>query len=215
MWIAGTSTEKEWSTLQALLESKPTTDLWKSAYDEFYQRRIETRYLKPMAAIEAIDADEGEGFAIAALFCSLIEFLETCEQGHNYKHKADPNLTPTKFEYRSSQGRGYFESFLRDREPFKTRFPSGLIGSFYTDVRCGLLHEARTQGGWVVTTRPSGGNLVSQVGGKIRLFRNELKPALEDYFNDYRARLLADPAPLSHSETQKAFIRKFAHLCVP
>lgn len=212
MWVAGTNTDKDWFALQAQLESKPTTALWEAAYEKFYKLRIETRYLKPMAAIKAIDADEGEGFAIAALFCTLIEFLETCEQGHNFKSNADPALTATKFEYRSRQGRGYFESFLRDREPFKTRFPSALIGEFYTHVRCGLLHEAKTEGGWVVVTLPSGGALVSEVGGKKRLFRDELKPALEEYFENYRKRLIADPAPLLHSETQKAFIRKFAHL---
>jgi hypothetical protein len=85
--------------------------------------------------------------------------------------------------------------------------PSTLVDSFYQDVRCGLLHEARTKGGWYISTAPSSGVLISQKGGKITLFRDRLIPALETYFLDYRSRLLVNLG------TQEAFIRKFDHLC--
>jgi hypothetical protein len=81
MKIAGKNTDKQWFALKARLQSKPSQDLWDSAYRSFYRERIDTRYLRPIASIP--DTQNGEGFAIATLFCSLIEFLESCERGHN------------------------------------------------------------------------------------------------------------------------------------
>ena len=211
MWIAGTKTEQHWAVLSQQLQTHPTDALWQTAFDEFFMVRIQTRYLNPIAAIESLEKEDGEGFSIVALFCTLIEFLETCEQGHNFRKGADRNLTAQTFEYGLSQGRGYFEHFLKTKEPFKTIFPEALVSSFYADVRCGLLHEARTQGGWVISTRLSDGHLVRKVGNKVRLYRNELKPAFDIYFADYRARLLADVT----GDLKRAFVRKFDHLAVP
>jgi hypothetical protein len=55
--IAGQHTVKQWKTLKAQLDSNPRT----------IQKHLPN--------------DLGEGFAIAALFCSLVEFLESTEQG--------------------------------------------------------------------------------------------------------------------------------------
>jgi len=170
--------------------------------------RIDTRYLQPIDSIKQHDTQCGEGFAIAALFCSLIEFLESCERGDNFHFVGKSNYELQSNEYNEREASGYFKDFLMTRTPFNTFFiPSTLVDSFYQDVRCGLLHEARTKGGWYISTAQSNGALVSQKGGKITLFRNELIPALETYFLDYRSRLLVEPG------TQQAFIRKFDHLC--
>lgn len=207
MRIAGKHTAKQWMALKKRLQSKPNQRLWDSAFRRFYRMRIDTRYLHPIASIQRDDTESGEGFAIAALFCSLIEFLESCERGDNFhfigrtKDKRQPN------EYNEHQASSYFKDFLKTRKPFDTLIPSALVDSFYQDVRCGLLHEARTKGGWFISTAASGGALISKKGGQITLFRNRLIPALEAYFVEYRKRLLSD------SSTQQAFIRKFDHLC--
>ncbi len=195
--------------LKKRLQSNPTQRLWDSAFHRFYRTRIDTRYLHPIASIQQDDTQLGEGFAIAALFCTLIEFLESCERGDNFRFigRTGTKLQPN--EYNERQASSYFKDFLRTRKPFNTLIPSTLVDSFYQNVRCGLLHEARTKGGWVISTRASGGALISQKGGQITLFRNQLIPALETYFLEYRKRLLTNPT------TQQAFIRKFDHLCVP
>jgi hypothetical protein len=203
--IAGKNTDKQWFGLKSRLQSKPSRRLWDSAFRRFYRKRIDTRYLDPIASIR--DTQRGEGFAIAALFCSLIEFLESCERGHNFRLGSTAQLLAN--EYNQSQASGYFKSFLKTREPFKTLIPSAFVDSFYRDVRCGLLHEARTKGSWFISSAPSAGALVSQSGRRITLFRRQLVPALETYFVDYRNRLLTNTA------TQEAFIRKFDHLCTP
>jgi hypothetical protein len=204
MRIAGTRTDAEWHALKAKLVQQPTdAALWNQAFEEFYMTRIDTRYLKPINAIEGLKTDNGEGFAIATLFCSLIEFLEACEQGLIYVW---PNPDTNNKEYKDS-GPVFRAFFLRT--PFNTLVDPALRDGVWRGLRCGLLHEAQTKGGWYLSTEPSGGKLVEQKAGKIVLFRNELRPAFEKYFADYRTRLLSSP------DTQAAFIRKWEHLCQP
>ena len=205
MKIAGKNTDKHWSKLKARLQSKPSLELWDSAFHNFYRERIDTRYLHPIASIP--DKQNGEGFAIVALFCSLIEFLESCEKGHNF-HLV-PKAQLLQYEYGQREASQYFKDFLRTREPFKTLIPTALVDSFYSDVRCGLLHEARTKGTWFISSASPAGILVSQNSGQITLFRRQLVPSLEAYFVDYRNRLLND------AKTQQAFIRKFDYLSMP
>ncbi len=205
MKIAGKNTDEQWFALKARLQSTPSQALWDSAFSRFYRKRIDTRYLNPIASIR--DTQSGEGFAIAALFCSLIEFLESCERGYNFRFAPAAQLLP--HEYNQNQASGYFKDFLRDREPFKTLVPAALVDSFYRDVRCGLLHEARTKGTWSISSASSAGILVSQSATRITLFRRQLVPSLETYFADYRNRLLKNP------NIQEAFIRKFDFLCTP
>jgi hypothetical protein len=209
MRIAGEQTDRDWASLKTRLQTSPTSRLWASAFRRFHRARIDTRYLGPIASIQKHDQQVGEGFAIVALFCALLEYLESCERGYNFRFVPNRNTTLQPYEYNQYQAAGYFKDFLRTRMPFNTLVPAALVDSFYRDVRCGLLHEARTNGGWTISTKPSRGQLVSQHGGQITLFRNELVPALEKYLADYRRRLLID------HNTQAAFIRKFDHLCVP
>ena len=206
MKIAGKNMDKQWFALKARLQSNPSQDLWDSAYHRFYRERINTRYLHPIASIS--DTQSGEGFAIVALFCSLIEFLESCEKGDNFRFTSSGvQLLPN--EYNQTQAKSYFKDFLKTRDPFKTLIPLALVDSFYNDVRCGLFHEARTKGTWVISSRSSKGKLVSQSGGQIILFRRQLIPALEEYFVEYHKRLL------TNTDTQAALIRKFDFLCTP
>ena len=207
MRIAGRQTDKQWLAVKTRLQSKPTKPLWNSAFRRFYRARMDTRYLDPMASIVARDTQRGEGFAIVTLFCSLVEFLESCERGDNFHFIGDTKAALQPNEYSERRASRYFKDFLRTRQPFNTLIPATLVDSFYRDVRCSLFHEARTKGGWVISTAAGGGALIAQEGGQITLFRNQLVPALEKYVHDYRHRLMTNPA------TQQAFIRKFDHLC--
>ena len=209
MKIAGRETHANWGVLKARLQSAPTSQLWASAFHRFYRARIETRYLTPIALIEKDGAHLGEGFAIVALFCTLVEYLESVERGDNFRFVGSTKVALGSHEYSERQAKTYFKDFLRTRAPFNSLVPASLIDSFYQDVRCGLLHEAQTKGGWIISANGPKGRLVTQQGGAIKLFRNQLVPAVETYVTDYKQRLLTDP------NTQAAFIRKFDHLCVP
>lgn len=207
MRIAGGFTDQHWGMFKKRLSLEPSRSLWEKAFCQYYRTRINTRYLNPIDSIRRHDTKNGEGFAIVALFCSLIEFLESCEQGCNFRFVGSSKARLQPFEYNEHQASGYFKGFLRTRKPFDELVPPALVDSFYQDVRCGLLHETRTKGGWFISTAQSNGVLISQESEKITLFRNQLISAFNTYFDDYRFRLLDD-----HS-TQEAFIRKFDFLC--
>jgi hypothetical protein len=207
MRIAGRRTDQQWATLKDSLLLEPSLSLWEKAFEQYYRTRINTRYLNPIDSIRRHDTKNGEGFAIVALFCSLLEFLESCERGENFHFIGRSNEVLQPYEYNERQASSYFKDFLRTKKPFDRLVPPELIDSFYKDVRCGLLHEARTKGSWYISTAKSNGILISQESEKITLYRNQLIPALEIYFDDYRSRLLNNPS------TQEAFIRKFDFLC--
>lgn len=205
MNIAGIRSDADWKTREAELLKAGTPELWGKTFDEFLIERVRTRYLEPMRAIAKIGTDEGEGFAIVALFCTLIEFLEGCEQGMNFDKKAKPG-EPNKYglDPNGITGRKLFSDFLK-REPLKS-----LLGTssptFYADVRCGLLHEARTCGGWKVRTCGPENVLVEVQGADTILYRDQLESVLNRYFADYRARLVSEKG------LQDNFIIKWNHL---
>lgn len=188
-----------------MLKSNPTTRLWNFAFEKYFLARIETRYLQPIRSILRDDNYVGAGFSIVALFCTLVEFLESCEQGHNF-HIPKTLGKKVPYKYGPKKAGTYFKAFFVRRIPFKNLVPSDLVDSLYFDVRCGLLHEARTKGGWMVSARHSLGALVERDGAKVILYRSQIVPALDLYFADYQRRLL------EKKRTQAAFLRKFDHL---
>lgn len=147
--IAGDLTIGDWFRLKQSLECNPGKDsLWCDAYS-FFEKRINTRYLKPIEAIERDSDIEGEGFAITAIICSLIEALETFRLGKVYRRASKGNPLDETKEYFKSQP--IFEDFLKNREPFKAHFSVGdLATNFYENVRCAVLHEAATRSGWTI-----------------------------------------------------------------
>jgi len=208
MRIAGTLTDVSWCARkkELLIDSSPA--MWEKTFDEFLHQRIQTRYLDPIKAIDKINKDRGEGFSVVALFCTLFEFLEGCECGLNFDKAAKPGEAH-KYGLNKGviKGSQLFNDFL-NREPFKTLLGTH-ISTFYSDVRCGLLHEARPCGRWQVRTSGPAGVLVQAYGKDIILYRDQLEPALDKYLAGYRARLSVD------AKLQENFMTKWDHLSKP
>lgn len=140
-------------------------------------------------------------FSIAAIQCTLIEFLESTAQGLTYRFKRNgERLGP--FEYSSSKS--IFIAFLYNRKPFAGTFSEPSALDFYEGVRCGLLHEAQTKNGWKVWAKSS--NAIANVTDRI-LYRDNFQTGLLEYVESYKSALLTDSA------TQSAFVRKFDSLC--
>lgn len=193
-YIAGWKERAAWRAIRArLVLGQP--EGWTEAFTDFYKQRLELRYLNPIKVMQEHGTFTGEGFAIAAVQCTLIEFLESTERGLNYVHGK-----PGPFEYRKSGP--VFVSFLTERLPFKGVFTKVSALDFYQSVRCGLLHEAQTKNGW----RIWGGNALQgqlvDVANKI-VNRDKFQAALLTYIEDYGVRLPAD------QELQAALLRKF------
>jgi len=202
--IAGTKTVADWKALCAQLDAAPSEELWNQAFDDFYRARLETRYFAPIKILEKNPAQRGEGFAIVAILCSLVEFLESTVQGktYRYRRRGDPPLTVHEYD-KSGE---IFENFLATRGPLSKAFDRNLAKDFYTNVRCGLLHEARTKGSWLIRRGKETGSMIDPT--KKIIHRKSLQKGFEDFLASYRTSLLTDQT------LQDAFRRKMDSLCV-
>jgi hypothetical protein len=231
--IAGDKTIKDWQVTKQILENEGTPEKWKQAFEDYFIERLRTRYLEPIRRIQRGDKKEGEGFAIVAIQCSLIEFFQSTWEGKNYKHK-NPKAG---LEYNNSSG--MFKSFLIGQEPFNAVFTSTtLADSFYSNVRCSILHEARTSGGWRIRANSSKGkkscfqwvkgdsktNYYIQIKDEPRiidpsskiLYRNDMTAALWQYITAYGDELCGEKhCDEKTSNLRKAFILKFNALATP
>ncbi len=201
-YIAGWKTPVDWQVLRVRLLAGEA-EAWHEAFTDFFETRLNLRYLHPIKVLQDNGTFQGEGFSIVAIQCSLIEFLESTSQGINYRYlRRGETLAP--FEYKSSQD--VFVAFLRDRAPFSTTFNEESAKDFYISVRCGLLHEARTKNGWRIWAKGPVG-AVSGVAERI-VYRDNFQEALLEYIKCYGEMLTHEP------DLQQAFIRKFDSLCI-
>lgn len=93
----------------------------------FIRERFDERYIKPMR----VKKSQKNGFTIMAVSCLMIETLESFFQGWvNTRNKSQ--LAFCNFFDRNTD----FD-FIR-----------GYSQEFYKHVRCGILHQAETTGGW-------------------------------------------------------------------
>jgi hypothetical protein len=198
--IAGKKTNEDWHQASAKLVVGKEPDRWRQIFEEYFVERLRTRYLEPIRVISEINLRIGEGFSIVAIQCSLIEFLQTTIEGTNFNINAKENNTD--YEYGLSKSKMKFVTFLTSQEPFSSYFDRILAIDFYKNVRCPVLHEARTTGWLIKEKDPLGQGHIIDAGNRF-VYRNDLTSALWQYIGSYGKQLQNDPT------YQAAFIRKF------
>ncbi|WP_306050806.1 hypothetical protein [Oceaniradius stylonematis] len=199
-YIAGSLTANDWKARKIkLLENGDEAD-WASAFDDFLMARLKHRYLTPIKMLQDDGSFQGEGFTIVSVQCALIEFLAALKIGKNYKLlKRGEKIGP--YEYTRSNA--LFRDFLAQEKPFSECFPSiSDSQEFYKNVRCALLHEARTKNGWRIW---AAGDIAVDVHKKI-VRRDALQVAINAYLDSYGLLLTRNKS------VQEAFVRKFDHL---
>ncbi len=209
MQIAGDRTCNDWKILRDSLEKNPHN--WSDAYEDFFLERLTTRYFAPIKRLQDPGGNNGEGFSIVSIQCALIEFLQTTRDGMSFK-KGSPNGSSY---CNACEGKDSDWTYENCSKKIFTLFLTKQLGievtqskDFYSDVRCSLLHEARTTGNWRITANPKRSETISVDGGVTYLQRDLFQKDLEAYVWRYKVDLLSD------EELQKAFIRKFNSLCV-
>lgn len=204
--IAGRKTVADWNAMKASLTDFNDTHLGTTAYNDFFITRLNDRYLSPIKSIKQDGGYTGEGFSIMTIICSLIEFLETTYQGKNYKYRRNENPPLGQYEYDKSAQ--IFTNFLSTRTPFNTQFNLQNADDFYKNIRCGLLHEARTNGNWTIWGNSGNGTLIKKTFMETIIYRDDFFDALLKLINvHYKSELL------SSTGRKEAFIRKFDNLC--
>jgi len=138
---------------------------------EFFRDRVRERYIEPVLVLAP---DEKNGFSIMALSCLMIETYETFRQG-----------------WPSSDNKSAL-AFCRffDREDLFHDF-RGHAQQFYKSVRCGILHQGETTGGWQIT-RASGKPLFDPGTRTVHAtkFHALLAKVIDKYQEDLNANLL-------------------------
>ena len=211
MEIAGKRTVADWNSLKGKLNDH--TNLWETAFDDFFYSRLETRYLNPIHLLQTHGENTGEGFSIVSLQCALVEFLQTTRDGINFDFSNGSSYSEackdTKNYTHSGGSKKIFAEFLQNQEPFNSYFDTeDKANDFFSNVRCSLLHEARTTGNWRITANPIRSETIKVEDGITFLQRDRFQQDLETYIWRYKIELLSD------TELQKAFTRKFDALCV-
>lgn len=132
---------------------------------DFIMERFSERYILPL---ESIDKKKKNGFCIMAVCCLMIETLESFRQGWSDSN----NKSKEAFCY-----------FFDGNEPFKDF--RGFVAEFYKHVRCGILHQAETTGGWLIIRK---GPLFDRANKTINAtkFFKKLKTCLKHYCGDLK-----------------------------
>lgn len=222
--LFGRQTKRHWVDLRTDIIASPNdTKLWVSA-TKLLQDRLETRYLRPIDRILFMRITSGEGFAVMTLICSLIEFLQSCYEGKTYDYKLMKSAD-TKIGYGKSGEK--FKSFLEQHQPFKATFsisvskPNKYIKTFaddfYSNVRCGLLHEAATNNGWTIKTYKEKNTPVSFVdisneNNKI-IYRDRFVEEIKAYINTYKKLIIDNKQDSNKQYLRDNFCRKLDSLC--
>lgn len=129
------------------------------ALGQFIVERFHERYFEP-----TVDHQKRHGFTLMAISCLVIEALECFYQG-------EPNS--------KGKTRAMFESFFKNRPTGLEVFGGG-DDWFYYNIRCGILHQAETTGGWRV--RRTGRLLdTAQRSINAKMFVVRLRAAVANY----------------------------------
>lgn len=154
----------------------------RAAIADFIEERFEERYLDPIE----VDPSKKNGFAIMAISCLMIESLESFRRGwRDTRNKSE----------------AAFCSFFSQWDQFaEFRLVSG---DFYRHVRCGILHQAETTGGWRIVRS---GPILAHTTINASRFSGALRHVLKTYASSLRTEDW-------DSETWRAFRKKMDVVC--
>lgn len=129
---------------------------------DFVKQRVTERFLSPVR-----DSHAAHGFAMMAVACLMIESLESFRQGW------------TDTRYRSNEA---FRLFFENNQPLDAFKP--VADEFYLGVRCGILHQAETTGGWRIRRS---GELIENRQINAAEFLSRLELCLDRYCDELKA----------------------------
>lgn len=185
-----------WIKTRNKLNSNQYDENWETVFSIFNDR-INDKFFSSIELLIDNGNKSGNGFSILSLECLLIELFATFKSGeiHNarYDEKSDPSYqfkdssrVYTEFLYNCSIFENHFYK-IDESEGKILNTPFNAM-DFYTDVRCGLLHEGKTKKKWTINLKPKGENndiFIKETGSKIKVYRTVLYMKLKKYLAQY------------------------------
>jgi hypothetical protein len=151
-------------------EEKNRKEIAQFVYDRFHQR-----YLLPF---EKVPSTVNSGFAQMAICCLMIEAMESFQNGWGD--------TQEIYDDKGNKigGGKIFENFFNRYKEFEDF--RGLGSKFYSNVRCGILHQAESKNGWRIGRT---GALFDKVNWTINstIFLRRMKTALRVYCDELKS----------------------------
>ena len=211
---------EDWKRLRPVIkDSYDFDDNWNKAI-AIFKNRLKTKFFDPIENIINKNDFKGEGFTILTVQCALIEALASFRTGQIFNHRKR-NSSPS-YEYKES-GK-IFVDFLLSASIFEDNFYTKSANEpinkdtpfnaelFYKEVRCGLMHEAKTKGKWIINANSNHSRedkifLVDREG-KNSILRTVLHFRLLEYINGYCEELKR----IESNNLRKHFARKLDHL---
>ncbi|MDD5674339.1 MAG: hypothetical protein PHC61_09255 [Chitinivibrionales bacterium] len=140
----------------------------KDKISSFLFQRLHSRYINPFK-FESDDFKKKNknGFAMMATYCLLIETLQSFKNGWGDSDKKSEKA---------------FKQFFTNNPHFKELKDLG--GKFYKQIRCGILHQGETIGGWKISRE--GIALFKENTIDAVLFGERLELSLKDYCDNLR-----------------------------
>ena len=154
------STSVDTTKLSELIKDKNRNEI-----ADFVNERFSERYIMP---IKNLNPNEKHGFSIMAVACLMIESLESFKSG---------------FKDTKKKSKKTFVKFLSTEPEFKDFV--GYEESFYSDIRCGILHQSETTNGWKIVRK---GKLFDNQTKTINAtrFLDKLEKTLNNYTSDLK-----------------------------
>lgn len=207
---------------QVVRNSYDFSDHWNEVIEKF-KARIDDFYFAPIDKVKDPNKLKGEGFTILTIQCALIEMFAAFKYGKI--HKFNKNGTDPNFTYKRADD--CFIPFLHSEPIFENHFYQYVNANkiddqpfsateFYNKVRCGLMHEARTKGEWVINAKRTyqGDETIyitrDAINNKISIDRTILNKHLRKYSQDYLNSLSQDNQ--NGNTLRRLFARKLDHL---
>jgi hypothetical protein len=137
----------------------------KSDISNFVYQRLYSRYLKPFNYNDEIYRKQYKnGFSIMANCCLLIETIQSFKNGWGDSDRKSQKA---------------FRQFLSTDVNFKELSKNG--DAFYKNIRCGILHQGETTGGWKINR--DGSKLFDEATLTINAteFAKKLEVSLKEY----------------------------------
>ncbi len=133
----------------------------KNSIAEFLYQRLHSRYLTPF---QFTDKKYKNGFSIMANCCLLIETLQSFKNGWGSTHGKSEQAFKDFFLSETN-----FIAFKKKEK------------EFYVNVRCGILHQGETSGGWKINRK--GKNIFDNTNLTVDsiTFAKEIEQSLKNY----------------------------------